>query len=195
MLFNSDLFLAFFLSFVLVYYLLRNTLFLRNLVIVAASFLFYGWWDCRFLFLLVATCLVDFAMALALQGTENPTSRKTLVGVSIVMNLAVLGFFKYCNFFVDSFATLLSSLGVHVDFEPLEIILPVGISFYTFQTMSYVIDVYRGTIPATKNVLAFLAYVSFFPHLVAGPIVRSQYLLPQFERSLIVTRAMFEEGI
>lgn len=136
MLFNSDLFLAFFLSFVLGYYLLRNALFLRNLLIVAASFLFYGWWDYRFLFLLVATCLVDFAMALALRGTENPTSRKILVGVSIVMNLAVLGFFKYCNFFVDSFATLLSSLGVHVNFVPLEIVLPVGISFYTFQTMS-----------------------------------------------------------
>jgi D-alanyl-lipoteichoic acid acyltransferase DltB (MBOAT superfamily) len=195
MLFNSGTFLQFFAAFLLLYYVVRNRLEARNFLIVAASYFFYGWWDYRFLSLLVLSSLIDFAVGVALDRTQSRRGRKWLVALSITASLGILGFFKYYGFFVESFAALASSLGIRVRMRTLEIVLPVGISFYTFQTMSYVIDVYRGEIKATRNLVHFLAYVSFFPQLVAGPIERAKHLLPQFAETRRITRFMLEEGL
>jgi len=213
MLFNSGVFLQFFGAFVLLYWLSRNSLTLRNLLILAASYLFYGWWapenipastanvllaalwHCRFLALLIATSLLDFSIALGLDRLSTPRPRKWLLTASIAANLGVLGFFKYHDFFAQSFSELFASLGIPVQLATLNLILPVGISFYTFQSMSYTIDVYRRELPATHNLVNFLAYVSFFPQLVAGPIERAKHLLPQFTQTRVITLAMLEEGI
>ncbi len=207
MLFNSTVFLQFFAAFVLLYWLVRGSLRARNLLIVAASYLFYFWWvvdrdftflgayDWRFLGLMVFTSLFDFAVGLGLDRLPDGRRRRWLLGASVVANLTILGVFKYHGFFVASFTELLGELGVVVAPRTLHLILPVGISFYTFQSMSYTIDVYRRELPATRNLVNFLAYVSFFPQLVAGPIERAAHLLPQFERPRVITRAMLEEGV
>jgi D-alanyl-lipoteichoic acid acyltransferase DltB (MBOAT superfamily) len=195
MLFNSGVFLQFFAAFLLLYWLVRSHLHARNILIVLASYLFYGWWDWRFLSLLIFTSLVDFAVGVGLDRSKTPRRRRGLLVISVGVNLGVLGFFKYYGFFVESFAALLEQIGVPFHPQTLSIVLPVGISFYTFQSMSYAIDVYRRQIPATHSLLNFLAYVSFFPQLVAGPIERAAHLLPQFERSQSITRPMLEEGV
>jgi alginate O-acetyltransferase complex protein AlgI len=195
MLFNSGVFLQFFAAFLLLYWLVRGNLAARNLLIVGASYLFYGWWDWRFLGLLVFSSVFDYAVGLGLDRVQESGRRKALLVASIVCNLTILGFFKYYDFFVESFAGLLADL--HVPFHPrtLHIILPVGISFYTFQSMSYALDVYRRTLPPTRNLIHFLAFVSFFPQLVAGPIERAAHLLPQFGETRRITRDMIEEGV
>jgi len=215
MLFNSAVFLQFFAAFLLLYWLVRNSLAARNLLIVVASYLFYGWWapertpslsestnyalgllwHCRFLGLLVATSLFDFLVGLGLAKLTTPRQRKLLVAASVAANLSVLGFFKYCNFFIQSVSTALDHLGLDVSLPTLNLVLPVGISFYTFQSMSYTIDVYRGQLAPTRRVTDFLAFVSFFPQLVAGPIERASHLLPQFQQTRVITRAMLEEGV
>jgi alginate O-acetyltransferase complex protein AlgI len=215
MLFNSGAFLQFFAAFLLLYWLARNSRTARNLLIVVASYLFYGWWSpdtatsakqsanylvgalwhCRFLALLLATSLLDYSVGRGLDRLQTPRHRQFLLAVSIIANLGVLGFFKYSNFFLESVSTVLDAAGIAVQTRTLDLVLPVGISFYTFQSMSYAIDVYRRDLPATRNVLHFLAYVSFFPQLVAGPIERAKHLLPQFGRTVVITRAMLEEGI
>jgi len=195
MLFNSTVFLQFFAAFLLLYYLCRNSLTARNLLIVSASYLFYGWWDPRFLVLLAFSSGFDFSVGLLLEHAATPSRRKAILSLSIICNLTLLGFFKYYDFFIGSFAALLTQ--IHVSFHPhtLGIILPVGISFYTFQSMSYVMDVYRREMKPTRNLLNFLAYVSFFPQLVAGPIGRGHHLLPQFETPRVITRVMLAEGL
>lgn len=195
MLFNSTVFLKFFGAFLLLYWLVRGRLRARNVLIVLASYLFYGWWDYRFLGLLLASSLLDYGVGLALMGTADPRKRKAWLALSLGANLAMLGFFKYYDFFIGSAEVLLNRLGVPFHPRTLGIILPVGISFYTFQTMSYVIDVYRGKLPATRQLVNFLAYVSFFPQLVAGPIERATHLLPQFEKTRLITREMIENGL
>jgi D-alanyl-lipoteichoic acid acyltransferase DltB (MBOAT superfamily) len=195
MLFNSAVFLQFFAAFLLLYGLVREHLHLRNALIVAASYVFYGWWDVRFLGLLVATSFVDYGVGLGLGVLRAPGRRRALLAGSIVVNLIVLGFFKYYDFFVTSCVELGARLGVTLDARPLGVILPVGISFYTFQSMSYALDVYRGVLAPTRNLVNFLAYVAFFPQLVAGPIERGAHLLPQFERTLRVTREMVASGL
>ena len=195
MLFNSGVFLKFFAGFLLLYWLVRGNLPARNFLIVVASYLFYGWWDYRFLALLIFSCVVDFAVALQIERNSEPGSRKAWLALSIVSNLAILGFFKYYGFFASSFGELLQRLDIAYRPHALGIILPVGISFYTFQAMSYTIDVYRRHIPASRNLVNFLAYVAFFPQLVAGPIERASHLLPQFERTLRITQSMIEEGV
>ena len=195
MLFNSTIFLKFFGAFLLLYWLVRGHLRARNVLIVLASYLFYGWWDYRFLGLLLASSLLDYGVGLALMGTADSRKRKAWLALSLGANLAMLGFFKYYDFFIGSAEVLLNRLGVPFHPRTLGIILPVGISFYTFQTMSYVIDVYRGTLPATRQLVNFLAYVSFFPQLVAGPIERATHLLPQFEKTRLITREMIEKGL
>jgi alginate O-acetyltransferase complex protein AlgI len=217
MLFNSVVFLKFFAAFLLLYWLARNRLRARNLLIVAASFLFYAWWSpagatrtfaddftggflaalwqVRFLALLFATSLVDFSAGLGLARLQTPRARRSWLALSVASNLAVLGCFKYCDFFIISATHALQAVGLTPNLPTLGIVLPVGISFYTFQSLSYVIDVYRREIPATRNLVNFLAYVSFFPQLVAGPIERARQLLPQLERPLVITRAMLEEGV
>jgi D-alanyl-lipoteichoic acid acyltransferase DltB (MBOAT superfamily) len=195
MLFNSGVFLKFFAAFLLLYWMVRNHLRARNILILIASYVFYGWWDYRFLSLLLFSCLVDFAVALRIEQTSVDSKRKRWLAVSLVSNFTILGFFKYYGFFVTSFSDLLQSVGVPVRFSALNIILPVGISFYTFQAISYTIDVYRRQLPASRDLINFLAYVAFFPQLVAGPIERATHLLPQFDRTLRITRVMIEEGI
>ena len=195
MLFNSTLFLKFFTGFLLLYWLARKNLVLRNWLIVGASYLFYGAWDWRFLGLLVVSSLVDYFVALGLDRKTNDRRRRWLLIASMVVNLGILGFFKYYGFFVESMRELLGQIGVAFDLGTLDVVLPVGISFYTFQTMSYTIDVYRRKIRATRRLPDFLAYVSFFPQLVAGPIERAAHLLPQFAETRTITAGMVREGI
>jgi D-alanyl-lipoteichoic acid acyltransferase DltB (MBOAT superfamily) len=153
---------------------------LRNGMLLVASYVFYGWWDERFLLLIVFSTLLDFSIGKRLGAVEAPRTRKYLLYLSLAGNLGVLGFFKYYNFFIDNFITAFSWFGLEPDLNVLTIVLPVGISFYTFQTLSYTIDVYRRKLAPTGDLLAFAAYVSFFPQLVAGPIERATHLLPQF---------------
>lgn len=181
MLFNSIDFAIFLpLVFIGYWFIFRKNLKLQNLFIVAASYFFYGFWDWRFLSLIVFSTLVDFFVGQALRNQENLKKRKTLLLVSIFVNLGFLGFFKYYNFFAESFADAFMIFGTSIEVSSLKIILPVGISFYTFQTLSYSIDVYRKKLEPTKDIVAFAAFVSFFPQLVAGPIERATNLLPQF---------------
>ncbi|MFH6772687.1 MBOAT family O-acyltransferase [Gaetbulibacter aestuarii] len=183
MLFNSIDFAVFLpIVFILYWYFANNNLKLQNVLIVLASYIFYGWWDWRFLSLILFSTVVDYLIGIALEKEENTRKRKIFLWVSLAVNLGLLGFFKYYNFFLDNFISAFSFFGHPVQGRFLNIILPVGISFYTFQTLSYSIDVYRRKLEPTKNFIAFAAFVSFFPQLVAGPIERASHLLPQFYR-------------
>ena len=181
MLFNSLDFAIFLpIVFLLYWFFANKNLKLQNFLIVVASYLFYGWWDWRFLSLILFSTLVDYTIGRKLSTGENQTKRKILLWTSLLVNLGFLGFFKYYNFFLDNFVTAFSFFGHPINPQGLNIILPVGISFYTFQTLSYTIDVYRKKLEPTKDFIAFTAFVSFFPQLVAGPIERATHLLPQF---------------
>jgi alginate O-acetyltransferase complex protein AlgI len=181
MLFNSIDFAIFLpIVFILYWFVTNKNLKLQNLLIVAASYLFYGWWDWRFLSLILFSTLVDYTIGRKLRIEDNQTKRKILLWTSILVNLGFLGFFKYYNFFLDNFVTAFSFIGHPINPQGLNIILPVGISFYTFQTLSYTIDVYKRKLEPTEDFIAFSAFVSFFPQLVAGPIERATNLLPQF---------------
>lgn len=181
MLFNSIEFAILLpIVFILYWSVPNNNLKLQNCLIVLASYLFYGWWDWRFLSLILFSTLVDYTVARKLRIEENQTKRKILLWTSILVNLGFLGFFKYYNFFLDNFIAAFSFFGTEIRANSLNIILPVGISFYTFQTLSYTIDVYKRKLKPTKDFIAFSAFVSFFPQLVAGPIERATNLLPQF---------------
>lgn len=181
MLFNSIEFAIFLpVVFILYWFVFQNNLKLQNILILVASYIFYGWWDWRFLSLIIFSTLLDYSIGRALSQTKEVPKRKLLLWTSIIVNLGFLGFFKYYNFFIDNFTTAFSFFGKNISVNSLNIILPVGISFYTFQTLSYSIDVYRGKLEAEKNFVSFAAFVSFFPQLVAGPIERATNLLPQF---------------
>jgi len=182
MIFNSIPFLIFLPTVFILYWFILKKLNSQNLLLLAASYLFYGWWDYRFLLLISGSTLIDYFIALAIQKNNDDGWRKTLLYCSIGCNLLLLGYFKYLNFFIDSFIDLGNSIGFSTNYTSLQIILPVGISFYTFQTLSYTIDVYRNEIKPTKNFIIFATYVSFFPQLVAGPIERAKNLLPQFSQ-------------
>lgn len=181
MLFNSLDFAIFLpIVFFLYWFVTDKNLKLQNFMIVAASYVFYGWWDWRFLSLIIFSTIIDYTVGLGLSKEENQRKRKILLWASIIANLGILGFFKYYNFFLDNFVTAFSFFGTEITANSLNIILPVGISFYTFQTLSYTIDVYKRKLEPTKDIVVFAAYVSFFPQLVAGPIERATHLLPQF---------------
>ena len=194
MLFNSFVFLIFLGIVIPVFYAIK-TKSGRNIFLLLASYFFYGYWDWRFCSLLLISTLIDFYVGGKLYKTENEKKRKKLLLVSMVANLGILGFFKYFNFFAESFATLLKSMGGHPDFVLLNIILPVGISFYTFQTMTYTIDIYRRKLEPTNSLIDFALYVSFFPQLVAGPIERASHLLPQLSKKFGATKEQFEKGM
>ena len=181
MLFNSFEF-AFFLPivFALYWFVAHRSLKLQNFLVLLASYVFYGWWDWRFLSLIALSTLLDYTAGLQIHQSQSQNKRKFWLGVSLLFNLGMLGFFKYWNFFVQSWIDAWAGLGVEMSGYSLGIILPVGISFYTFQTLSYTIDVYRKNLEPTKDFIAFSAFVSFFPQLVAGPIERATNLLPQF---------------
>ena len=181
MLFNSLDFAIFLpIVFILYWFVANKNLKAQNLLIVIASYVFYGWWDWRFLSLILFSTLVDYSIGKKLRTENQQSKRKILLWTSIIVNLGFLGFFKYYNFFLDNFVDAFSLLGMQINANSLNIILPVGISFYTFQTLSYTIDVYRKKLEPTKDFVAFSAFVCFFPQLVAGPIERATNLLPQF---------------
>ncbi|WP_366125106.1 MBOAT family O-acyltransferase [uncultured Winogradskyella sp.] len=158
---------------------------MQNLLIVGASYLFYAWWDYRFLALILLSTVIDFLVANQLKKEERKRQRKWLLFISLFFNLGMLAFFKYFNFFIESWTDAWQVFGVNMNVSTLKIILPVGISFYTFQTLSYTIDVYKKKIEPTSNIIQFAAFVSFFPQLVAGPIERASHLLPQFNTKRI----------
>ena len=184
MLFNSLEFLIFFpIVFVLYWFVFQKNKVSRNIFILAVSYFFYGWWDWRFLLLIAFSSTLDFFIGLNIEKSNKQSTKKLLLYASLLVNLGLLGYFKYANFFIDSFSDLLTTIGFQANYSSLQIILPVGISFYTFQTLSYTIDIYRGNLKASKDPIAFFAFVSFFPQLVAGPIERASNLLPQFFES------------
>lgn len=184
MLFNSFEFLIFLPIVFLLYWFVFRSRQWQNLLVVVASYVFYGWWDWRFLMLIAFTSLCSFGSGILIEHYEGRRRMQKLASASnIVLNLAILGVFKYYNFFVENLDALCSSIGWKLDWVTLEIVLPVGISFYTFQALSYTIDVYQKKLPATHDIVEFFAYISFFPQLVAGPIERATNLLPQFQRS------------
>jgi alginate O-acetyltransferase complex protein AlgI len=166
----------------------------QNVVLLVSSYIFYGWWDYRFTALMLIASIMDFCIALALGRSERESTRKVLLWVGLTGNLTMLGFFKYFNFFSDNVYELLVMMGWNPSPVTLRILLPVGISFYTFQTMSYTIDVYRRKMAPTDRFIDYMAYVAFFPQLVAGPIERATHLLPQFYVSRHFDRAAAADG-
>ena len=193
MVFNSLVFLVFFVVVYGLYRVLPHRG--QNVLILASSYFFYGWWDWRFLSLIFISTVIDYVAARVIDDAgDNRRRRRIAVGASIVSNLGILGFFKYFNFFAENLAALLQTFGVEVSLRHLNIVLPVGISFYTFQTMSYTLDVYRGQMRAARSFLDFAAFVSFFPQLVAGPIERAARLLPQIQQPRTIARNGLESG-
>ena len=186
MLFNSITFAIFLpIVFLLYWFVFQRNLKLQNFFIVIASYVFYGWWNWRFLLLIAFTSFCSWGCGILMQRADNqrvtpPLQRKWLNISNLVLNLGILGVFKYYNFFVESFISAFASVGLNLQPHTLKIILPVGISFYTFQALSYSIDVYKRKIEPTKDIVAFFAFIGFFPLLVAGPIERATNLLPQF---------------
>lgn len=196
MLFNSLDFAIFLpVVFILYWFVTQKNLRLQNGLIVVASYVFYGWWDWRFLSLLLFSSMVDYVAGLAMMKEQKQRRRKWYLVLSIISNLGLLGFFKYYHFFIDSFTAAFSFLGMPIHPGTLHIILPVGISFYTFQSLSYGIDVYRRKLEPTRDLVAFLAFVSFFPQLVAGPIERATHLLPQFKQKRVFDYSKAVDGM
>lgn len=167
----------------------------QNLLIVAASYFFYGWWDWRFLGLIAISTLVDYLVGIGMDKSKASLHRKSFLLISISVNIGILAIFKYYNFFAESFTGAFKLLGTEFNLRSLRVILPVGISFYTFQTLSYSIDVYRREIKATEDLVSFAAFVSFFPQLVAGPIERAKKLLPQFESKRLFNYQKSVDGL
>ena len=177
MVFNSLHFVVFFAAVYALYRALPHRA--QNLMLLAASYYFYAAWDWRFLGLLLAQTVLDFTVARLIHATSDHARKRWWLLLSLAFNLGMLGFFKYFNFFAENLHTLAASIGWQIDTVTLRIVLPVGISFYTFMTISYVVDVYRGIWAPTSNFIDFALYVAYFPHLVAGPIVRASEFLPQ----------------
>ncbi|WP_337966507.1 MBOAT family O-acyltransferase [uncultured Flavobacterium sp.] len=183
MLFNSLNFAVFFvIIFILYWFVTNKNLKIQNLLLLISSYFFYAFWDWRFLFLLVFSTLLDYYSGLKISNTEKESSKRFWFWLSISVNLGFLGVFKYYNFFIESFTELFSKFGFVINTWTLNVVLPVGISFYTFHGLSYVIDVYKKRIPAEKNFIDYAVFVSFFPLLVAGPIERATHLLPQIKK-------------
>lgn len=196
MLFNSFEFLLYLPITFLLYWAFSRNRKIQNLIVVIASYVFYGWWDWRFLMLIAFTSACSYASGLLLERFEGQRKRQKMVSAAnIVLNLGILGLFKYYNFFVDNLELLFSAMGFHLDMMTMSIILPVGISFYTFQALSYTIDIYQQKLPATHDIIEFFAFISFFPQLVAGPIERATNLLPQFQKERKFDYAKAVDGL
>ncbi len=195
MLFNSLVFFQFFAVFYAVYWLTNRRLRLRNAFLLLASYFFYGCWDWRFLSLIVFSTIVDFVCGAQIHASDDQRRRRLFMTVSVVTNLGLLGTFKYFDFFVSSFADLFGIFGIQWDHPTLHIILPVGISFYTFQTLTYTIDIYRRELEPSRSFLNFAAFVAFFPQLVAGPIERASALLPQIARRASFSYLQSRDGL
>lgn len=197
MFFNSiDFFTFLLIVFFTYWFVVYKKLKLQNILLLIASYVFYGWWDYRFLSLIAISTIVDYFVGLQIYKSKNKQVGKKWLLVSIIFNIALLGFFKYYNFFVESWIDLFASLGYVTENKwTLKVILPVGISFYTFQTLSYSIDIYKEKLKPTRDFISFAAFVSFFPQLVAGPIERASNLLPQFLEKRKFTYQSFSYGI
>jgi len=200
MTFNSLAFVAFFLVVYGCYIAVSRKVFPRNILLLLASYFFYGWWDWRFLVLIWFSTICDYYISAAMGNIPSISvskfnQRKLLLLLSLIINLSILAFFKYCDFFIESISKLTTLFHFEADYPTLHIILPLGISFYTFQTLSYTIDVYRKKLTPTKSLLNFSLYVAFFPQLVAGPIERAVRLLPQIETVRTVTAKHIETGL
>lgn len=183
--FNSLEFLIFLPIVFIIYWVFSKRVLYQNIFLLSASYLFYGWWDYRFLGLILLSTIVDYFVGFAIYNSHNNNNRRYFLLLSIVFNLGLLGFFKYYNFFAESWITAFSTIGFALDPWMTNIILPVGISFYTFQTMSYSLDIYSGKLKPTSDFIGFATFVAFFPQLVAGPIERASNLLPQILNSRI----------
>jgi alginate O-acetyltransferase complex protein AlgI len=194
MLFNSYRFALFFAALFPLYWGLARLPRLQNILLLGAAYYFYAQWDARFLSLLILSTVMDYLCGLWVARVEERHRRRGVVALSMALNLGLLGYFKYYNFFAESLQLLLTRAGLPIPLSHLEVVLPIGISFYTFQSMSYVIDVYRREIPPTKNLIQFATFVSFFPHLVAGPIMRPTTLLPQVASPRRFDLHQFYEG-
>ena len=194
MLFNSLEFLIFLPTvFLLYWFVFQKNLRVQNLLLLISSYVFYGWWDYRFLSLIFLSTIVDYFVGLKIHDSDDKKKKKSYLWISILFNLGLLGFFKYFNFFIDSWIDLLGAIGYEQKSTwILNVILPVGISFYTFQTMSYSLDIYHGKLKPTKDFISFASFVSFFPQLVAGPIERASNLLPQILNSRVFK---YEQGV
>ncbi|NVJ86783.1 MAG: MBOAT family protein [Algoriphagus sp.] len=196
MIFNSIEFAFFLVVVFFIYWVpLKKDLNLQNLFLLISSYFFYGWWNWKFLTLIAFSSVADYLVGQHLGKSQNQSTRKGLLLISILINLGLLGFFKYYNFFAQNFVDAFLFFGSKVSLSSLQIVLPVGISFYTFQTMSYTIDVYRKKITPCKDYIAFFAFVSFFPQLVAGPIERAGHLLPQFLKARFFDYKIAVSGI
>ena len=196
MLFNSINFAIFLpLVFLLYWFATNKSLKYQNILLLVSSYFFYACWDWRFLFLLVFSTLLDYYTGIKMSDSKNQTVKKFWFWLSISVNLGFLGFFKYYNFFAESFAEAISQIGLQVNPWTLKMILPVGISFYTFHGLSYVIDVYKGRIKAEKDFIDYSVFVSFFPLLVAGPIERATHLLPQIKKKRDFNYANAVDGL
>ena len=196
MLFNSIDFAIFLpVVFFLYWFIFKNNHKGQNILLLVASYVFYGWWDWRFLGLILFSTVVDYFVGLGLGKEQRQSRRKLILLVSILVNLGFLAYFKYFNFFLDNFIQLFSFFGRQISARSLNIVLPVGISFYTFQTLSYSIDVYNKKIEPTKDFFVYSAYVSFFPQLVAGPIERATQLLPQFFTKRVFSYSKAVDGL
>jgi alginate O-acetyltransferase complex protein AlgI len=183
MLFNSLEFAIFLpIVFFLYWFITNKNLKTQNILLLIASYFFYSWWNWRFLFLIMISSFTDYFVGLGLSAKSDQKTRKILLFTSLIINLGLLGFFKYYNFFAESFAAAFTLFGQHLEVSRLNIILPIGISFYTFKTISYTIDVYKRKIEPTKDLITYLNFVSFFPQILAGPIDRANNLIPQFTK-------------
>ena len=196
MLFNSIEYIIFLpLVFLFYWFVLSKNLKLQNFFILSVSYLFYGWWDWRFLSLIAFSSFIDYLVGIYIDKAQTKARKKVFLLISLFVNLGFLAVFKYYNFFVDNFVSAFSSIGYTVSLSTIKIILPVGISFYTFQTLSYSIDVYKGKLKPTRDIISFFAFVSFFPQLVAGPIERATNLLPQFYKKREFSYQMASDGM
>jgi len=195
MIFNSTSFFIFLPIFFILYFLLIQNFKYQNYLILISSLFFYGFWDYRFVSLLLLNTVMDYYFGLALFGEKNKRKKNLILFWAIFMNLGILFFFKYFNFFIQSFNTLAVSVGFHPSLSTLSIVLPIGISFYTFHSMSYTIDVYHGKLMPTKNYVAYASFVCFFPQLVAGPISRARDMLPKFLKKRTIDSERMISGI
>lgn len=196
MLFNSLNFAIFLpIIFLLYWFVVNKSLKSQNILLLLASYFFYACWDWRFLFLLIFSTALDFFSGLKIAESRSQTTRKFWFWLSISINLGFLGVFKYYNFFIKSFSEGVANFGLHINPLTLDILLPVGISFYTFHGLSYVIDIYKARIPAEKNIVDYSVFVSFFPLLVAGPIERATHLLPQIKQERIFNYEKAVDGL
>lgn len=193
MLFNSIEFVVFFFITTSVYWILSHRW--QNLFLLAASYFFYSVWDYRFLSLILFLTLIHYFCGIKIYESDNPKKRKTFLSLGVISSIAILGVFKYYNFFTENFQILLNAIGIRMSIQRLNIIMPVGLSFYTFQSMSYAFDIYRGQLKPTRNIIHFALFIAFYPQLLAGPINRATKLLPQIINARSFSKKQIGDGL